>query len=110
VLPDRCTRAACSCDLSRLVRGVGEDGGEDESEQESCVNVRRRAMNPDTGEESLLDKERGECGEASNTEIGVGSDSNEAVDILEGEDEAEAETVEMYDKRDDADIEAGGEL
>lgn len=93
------------------MRGVGEDGGEYESEQESCVNVRRRAMNPVTGEESLLDKERGECGEASNTEIGViGSDLNEAVDILEDEDEAEAETVEMYDKRDDADIEADGEL
>ena len=93
------------------MRGVGEDGGEDENEhRESRVNVRRWAMSSDTGEEKLLDKERRECGEASNTEIGVESDSNEAVDTLEDEDEAEAETVEMYDKRDDADVEADGEL
>lgn len=25
LLPDRCARTACSCDLSRRVRGVGED-------------------------------------------------------------------------------------
>jgi hypothetical protein len=52
VLPDRCARAACSCDLSRLLRGVGEDGGEEETEEnEAPVKDRLRAMNSGTGEE-----------------------------------------------------------
>jgi hypothetical protein len=116
VLSDRWTRAACSCDLSRLVRGVGEDGGEDDGEQEeTLVRVRRRARNSETIEEELLvsDEKRGECGETSNTEAetetGVESDSSEAFDTLEDEEEAEVEAVEIYDKRDDADIGTDGE-
>jgi hypothetical protein len=102
--------------LSRLVRGVGEDGGEDDGEQEEAlVRVRRRARNSETVEEELLvsNEKRGECGETSNTEAetetGVESDSSEAFDTLEDEDEAEVEAVEIYDKRDDADIGTDGE-
>lgn len=118
VLSDRWTRAACSGDLSRLVRGVGEDGGEDDGEQEeTLVRVRRRARNSETIEEEVVllvsDEKRGECGEMSNTEAetetGVESDSSEAFDTLEDDDEAEVEAVEIHDKRDDADIGADGE-
>lgn len=114
VLPERCARAACSCDLSRLVRGVGEDGGEEESEvKETPVRDRLRAMKSDTGEEyGLLQiEERGECWEESKArEIGVENESNEADETLEDvQDEAEVEAVEIHDKRDDSDIEADGE-
>lgn len=118
VLSDRWTRAACTCDLSRFVRGVGEDGGEDDGEQNvTFVRVRRRARNSETVEEEeellVSDEKRGGCGETSNTEAetetGVEGDSSEAFDTLEDDDEAEVEAVEIYDKRDDADIGTDGE-
>jgi hypothetical protein len=59
----------------------------------------------------LASEERGECKEESRVrEIGVENESNEADETLEDvEDEAEAEAVEMHDKRDDSDIEADEE-
>ncbi|CAF3460269.1 unnamed protein product [Fusarium graminearum] len=110
----RCARPAYGCGLSHLLRGVGEDGGEEETEErEAPVRDRLRAMNSDTGEEQVLlaSEERGECKEESRVgEIGVENESNEADETLEDvEDEAETEAVEMHDKRDDSDIEADGE-
>jgi hypothetical protein len=104
VLPDRCSRAACSCDLSRRLRGVGEDGDEDE---EVFVRVRERATGPATGEGKQEDCGREERPSATevDAETGDEADSKDADEYLEDE----TDTVEMHDKRDDADGEAEGE-